>query len=91
LLGLTGYYRKFVRNYGMLAKPLTQILQHKQFHWIEDAQLAFEDLKKAMSSTPMLALPYFQQQFVIEIGACDRGVGVFFLKMAIQCHSLARH
>jgi hypothetical protein len=39
----------------------------------------------------MLALPYFQQQFVIEIGACDRGVGVFFLKMAIQCHSLARH
>jgi hypothetical protein len=74
-LGLTGYYRKFVRGYGMIDKPLTRMLQHKQLQWTEVAHVAFEDLKKAMSSTPVLALPDFQQQFVVETDPCDRGVG----------------
>jgi hypothetical protein len=56
-LGLASYYRKFVRNYGILVKPLTQILQHKQFSWSAEAQQAFEGLKTVMTSTPVLALP----------------------------------
>jgi hypothetical protein len=64
-----------VRNYGIIAKPLTSLLKLKSFQWSETAQLAFEQLKQAMSTTPVLSLPNFQEPFEIETDVCDTGVG----------------
>lgn len=62
-LGLTRYYRKFILNYGKIAKPLTDLTKKEGFSWTESAAATFEDLKKAVSTAPVLALPYFSIPF----------------------------
>jgi hypothetical protein len=53
-LGLTGSYRKFVKGYGILAKPLTQLLRKRAFEWSPVVDKAFQTLKSAMMSTAVL-------------------------------------
>lgn len=65
-LGLTGYYRRFVKNYGIVAKPLTNLLKKNQFVWSTVADQAFHALKKIMTETPVLILPDFSVPFVVD-------------------------
>ena len=74
-LGLTGYYRRFVKGYACLAWPLTKLLKLNSFIWTSTANQAFRNLQTALTSTPILSLPNFSQTFVVETDAINIGVG----------------
>jgi hypothetical protein len=73
-LGLTGYYLKFVRNYGLITASLTDSLKNGNFGGTPKAEADFEELKQAMVTTPILALPDISNIFIVETDASDYGI-----------------
>lgn len=56
------------------------MLKKDAFHWNSDASLAFENHKKAMTTTPFLTLPDFSKTFVLETDACSNGIGAVLMQ-----------
>lgn len=79
-LGLTGYYRKFVKDYGKLVKPLTELTKKDNFSWGAEADAAFKLMKVIMTSPPVLVLPNFSMPFEVECDAAGRGIGAVLMQ-----------
>lgn len=75
-LGLTGFYRRFIKGYAVIAKPLTDLLKKdSQFQWMDKQQTAFEALSSALSSAPLLATPNRDKGYVVNTDASGYAVG----------------
>jgi hypothetical protein len=65
-LGLAGYYRRFIKDFSKIAKPMTKLLEkNKAFEWTTECQASFEELRKCLTSAPVLVLPDLTKKFDI--------------------------
>ena len=65
VIGLAGYYRRHVRNFAELAKPLTNLTRKDvPFNWTAEQQNAFDQVKRSLSTEPLLIYPDFSQPFI---------------------------
>lgn len=64
----------FVKGYELIARPLIDLLKKDNFQWTEVTKLAFEQLKQAVITSPVLALPDFSQPITIVTNAYQKGI-----------------
>jgi transposase InsO family protein len=97
-LGFTGFYRRFVKNYGRLAHPLTQLLKGhdnqkrkpSEFKWLPQHQMAFEELKTVLTTTPTLSFADYGLPFILHVDASSYGLGaVLYQRRAGQLRVIA--
>lgn len=75
-LGLAGYYRRFISNFAKTSKPLTKLLQKDvTFLFDTDCKAAFEELKNALISNPILIYPNFEEPFILTTDASAFAIG----------------
>ena len=75
-LGHAGFYRRFIKDFSKIAQPLTSLLQKDvEFIFDDKCREAFEKLKKALTTTPVIQPPDWSQPFELMCDASDRAVG----------------
>ncbi|GJY27602.1 retrotransposon protein, putative, ty3-gypsy subclass [Tanacetum coccineum] len=80
-LGLAGYYRRFIKGFLKIAKPMTKFTQKSvKFDWGEKDEAAFQLLKQKLCSAPVLALPKRSENFVVYCDASHKGWGTVLMQ-----------
>ncbi|KAK9088300.1 hypothetical protein Scep_027382 [Stephania cephalantha] len=80
-LGLAGYYRRFVKDFLKIASPITKLTQKDvRFHWSEECKEAFAQLKRLLTTAPVLVLPEVGQGFSVYTDASHRGLGCVLMQ-----------
>jgi hypothetical protein len=80
-LGLAGYYRRFIKDFSKIAKPMTKLLEkNKAFEWTIECLASFEELRKHLTSAPVLVLPDLTKKFDIYFDASHQGLGCVLMQ-----------
>ena len=81
-LGFTNYYRRFIKDYAKVARPLNALIsgenaskKKKMIEWNSECQRAFDELKKLCTSVPVLAYANYKREFQLHTDASELGLG----------------
>ena len=91
-LGLSSYYRRFIKNFSAIAQPLTALTRNNvAFEWTTDCQIAFDRLKQSLTTAPFLCYPSFDSPFILETDASIKGIGCILSQVQKDghCHPVA--
>lgn len=80
-LGFVNYHRNFIKGYSAIAKPLTLITGKKPFEWGQEQQKAYDTLKSALQTTPVLTLPNSTDKFILDTDASNNAIGAELLQV----------
>lgn len=81
-LGLCSYYRKFIRQFSRIAKPLFDLTKKtSSLTWTDDCQKAFNSLKGILSGPDIMSLPQDSGRFILDVDACDVSIGAVLSQM----------
>lgn len=84
-LGLCSYFRRYVKNFSKISRPLTLLLKKEQpFIWTDSQREAFEALKKSLAEEVTLAFPNFDELFYVTTDASDIAIGAFYTKYSSE-------
>ncbi|WVZ76698.1 hypothetical protein U9M48_024651 [Paspalum notatum var. saurae] len=95
-LGLEGYYRMFIESFSRIAKPMTSLLEKGvPFNWTKKRQAAFDELKKRLTTAPVLTLPDLTKSFTVYCDASKEGLGCVLMQegkvIAYASRQLRKH
>ncbi|WVZ70841.1 hypothetical protein U9M48_019477 [Paspalum notatum var. saurae] len=95
-LGLAGYYRRFIESFSKIAKPMTSLLEKGvPFIWSKERQAAFDELKKRLTTAPVLTLPDLTKSFTVYCDASKEGLGCVLMQegkvIAYASRQLRKH
>ena len=80
-LGLAGYYPRFIENFSKISKPLTSLLEKDaKFEWTEARHAAFDELKKWLTTSPVLVVPDPEKRFTVYCDASREGLGCVLMQ-----------
>ena len=81
-LGLCSYYRRFVRDFAQIARPLHKLCEKgSKFLWSKDSEDSFQSLKLTLTTAPISAYPQLGQQFILDTDASEHSVGAVLLQV----------
>jgi hypothetical protein len=80
-LGLGGYYRKFIKGFSKIIKPMTELLEKdKKFKWTPAYEASFQELKNRLTTAPVLVMPDMEKSFSIYCDASGQGLGYVLMQ-----------
>jgi hypothetical protein len=95
-LGMAGYYRRFIENFSNIANLMTELLKNNtKFEWLEACEKSFQELKKRLTTAPVLTLPDIKKDFVVYCDASKQGLGCVLMQegkvVAYASRQLKKH
>ncbi len=79
-LGLAGYYRKFIKDFATVVKPLSDLTKDVPWEWTTEAAQAFDDIRSLLEDAAGLRLPDLNREFVIQTDASGVGLGAVLMQ-----------
>jgi hypothetical protein len=80
-LGLAGYYRRFIEGFSTIAIPMTRLTRKEtKWEWTDECEQSFQELKKRLTTAPVLTLPSGTEGFVVYSDASGKGLGCVLMQ-----------